>query len=86
MPTKTACRDYNELLPGADKPRPRERSKGGGAMLHCFREEEEKTRGAFLSLSLSLNNKLFHLYTYFHTAMRSVKHVCTCGCYAVLKL
>ncbi len=47
-----------------------------------------------LSLSLSLShsdrqissNKLFQLYTYFHTAMRSIINGHACGCCAVLKL
>ncbi len=47
-----------------------------------------------LSLSLSLShsdrqissNKLFQLYTYFHTAMRSIINGHRCGCCAVLKL
>ncbi len=45
-------RDYNELLPGSHtsqtqiNPAPGTRSKGGEAMLRCFREEEEKTRDA----------------------------------------
>ncbi len=46
-----------------------------------------------LSLSLSLShsdhqissNKLFQLYTYFHTAMRSIINGHACGCCAVLK-
>ncbi len=44
------------------------------------------------SLSLShsdrriSSNKLFHLYTYFHTAMRSIIIGQACGCCAVLKL
>ncbi len=46
------------------------------------------------SLSLSLShsdrqissNKLFQLYTYFHTAMRSIINGHACGCCAVLKL
>ncbi len=49
---------------------------------------------ASLSLSLSLShsdrqissNKLFQLYTYFHTAMRSIINGHACGCCAVLKL
>ncbi len=140
MPTKRLVRDYNELLPGCgyvtdpDKPAPRNRQQRGEA-LHCFREEEEKTKGAHnnlsyesrfclltilmdsqvskslkqrflilllvspaaasLSLSLSLSshsdrqissNKLFQLYTYFHTAMRSIINGHACGCCAVLKL
>ncbi len=64
MPTKTACRDYNKLLPGfvtSDKPHP----------------QEHAAKGARLSLShsdyqLSSNNELFQLYTYFHIAMRSI--------------
>ncbi len=48
-----------------------------------------------LSLSLSLSliqivrsapTKLFQLYTYFHTAMRSIINGHACGCCAVLKL
>ncbi len=44
------------------------------------------------SLSLShsdrqiSSNKLFQLYTYFHTAMRSIINGHACGCCAVLKL
>ncbi len=44
------------------------------------------------SLSLShsdrqiSSNKLFQLYTYFHTAMRSIVNGHACGCCAVLKL
>ncbi len=51
MPTKTTGNN-DELLPGSIRhkpkytPPPGTRSKGGEAMLHCFREEEEKTRGA----------------------------------------
>jgi len=45
---------------------------------------------ASLSLSHSdrqiSSNKLFQLYTYFHTAMRSVINGHACGCCAVLKL
>ncbi len=47
---------------------------------------------ASLSLSLShsdrqiSSNKLFQLYTYFHTAMRSIINGHACGCCAVLKL
>ncbi len=49
---KRQVRDYNELLPGSVtsqtqiNPAPGNSSKGGGAMLPCFREEEEKTRDA----------------------------------------
>ncbi len=56
MPTKTARRDYNELLSGyvtlqtQINPPPGTCSKGSEAMLHCFREEEEKTRGACKNL------------------------------------
>ncbi len=32
------------------------------------------------------SNKLFQLYTYFHTAMRSIINGHACGCCAVLKL
>ncbi len=43
-----------------------------------------------LSLShsdqLSSNNEHFQLYTYFHIAMRSVKHGHVCSCRTVLKL
>ncbi len=53
MPTKTAHRDYNELLPGfvtsrtQINPAPGNmQQREGEAMLRCFREEEEKTRGA----------------------------------------
>ncbi len=51
MPTKTAHRDYNELLPGSVtsqtqiNPAPGNTQRRGEAMLRCFREEEEKTRG-----------------------------------------
>ncbi len=51
MPRKTAGRDYNELLPGSDtsqtqiNPPPRTCNEGGEAMLRCFREGKEKTRG-----------------------------------------
>ncbi len=45
---------------------------------------------SLLSLSLSdrqiSSNKLFQLYTYFHTAMRSIINGHACGCCAVLKL
>ncbi len=52
------------------------------------------TRVALLCISLSLShsdrqissNKLFQLYTYFHTAMRSIINGHACGCCAVLKL
>ncbi len=54
------------------------------------------THRHYLSLSLSLSlshsdrqissNKLFQLYTYFHTAMRSIINGHACGCCAVLKL
>ncbi len=52
------------------------------------------SRSLSLSLSLSLShsdrqissNKLFQLYTYFHTAMRSIINGHACGCCAVLKL
>ncbi len=56
MPTKTARRDYNELLPRSDKsgtqinPAPWNMEQRGEAMLLCFREEEEKTRGASKNL------------------------------------
>ncbi len=44
----------------------------------------------WLSLSHSdrqiSSNKLFQLYTYFHTAMRSIINGHACGCCAVLKL
>ncbi len=47
MPTKTARRDYNELLPGfvtsqtPDKtPPPGTCNEGGEAMLRCFRERK----------------------------------------------
>ncbi len=52
MPPETARRDYNELLPGSItsriqiNPAPRNTQRRGRAMLRCFREEEEKTRGA----------------------------------------
>ncbi len=52
MPTKMACRDYNELLPGfvtsqnQINPAPGNTQRRDEAMLRCFREEEEKTRGA----------------------------------------
>ncbi len=52
MPTKMARRDYNESLPGfvtsqtEINPTPGKTQQRGGAMLRCFREEEEKTRGA----------------------------------------
>ncbi len=49
MPTKTAHKDYNELLPGSDLSWTQINptcNEGGEAMLRCFREEEEKTRGA----------------------------------------
>ncbi len=55
MPTKTARRDNN---PGSVMswtqidPSLGTRSKEGEAMLHCFREEEEKTRGARKNLFL----------------------------------
>ncbi len=44
MPTKTARRDYIELLPGLVTSRTQ--INRGDAMLRCFRKEEEKTRGA----------------------------------------
>ncbi len=50
MPTKTACRDYNELLPGPVtswtqiNPAPGNMQQRGE--VRCFREEEEKTTGA----------------------------------------
>ncbi len=55
MPTKTARRDYNELLPGSVMSRtqintaPGNTQRRGEAMLRCFREEEEKTRGTLSS-------------------------------------
>ncbi len=48
--------DYNELLPGFVTSRaqinsaPGTCNEGGEAMLCCFREEEEKTRGAKIYL------------------------------------
>ncbi len=48
------------------------------------------SRSRSLSLSHSdrqiSSNKLFQLYTYFHTAMRSIINGHACGCCAVLKL
>ncbi len=50
MPTKTTGKGLQRVtsrvwyVTDPDKPRPRDSSKGGEAMLHCFREEEEKTR------------------------------------------
>ncbi len=51
MPTKTTGKGLQRVTsPGFDTsqtqitPPPGTRSKGGGAMLRCFREEEEKTR------------------------------------------
>ncbi len=52
MPTKTTGKGLQRVtsrvwyVTDPDKPRPREHSKGGEAMLRCFREEEEKTRDA----------------------------------------
>ncbi len=53
MPTKTTGKGLQRVtsrvcyITNPDIPCPREtRSKGGEAMLRCFREEEEKTRGA----------------------------------------
>ncbi len=144
MPTKTTGKGLQRVtsrvwyVTDPNKPRfislkigPREHATKGAR--RCFREEEEKTRGACknlfiwiailssndsngftsfkiikaavlntvtlspcsaslsLSLSLSLShsdrqissNKLFQLYTYFHTAMRSIINGHACGCCAV---
>ncbi len=46
MPTKTARMDYNKLLHSTS-------NKGGEAMFCCFKEEEEKTRGARTNLFIN---------------------------------
>ncbi len=144
MPTKTKGKGLQRVtsrvwyITDPDKPCPREHAAKGARPCCCFREEEEKTRGAHnnlfiwiailssndsngftsfkiikaavlntvtrvallcISLSLSLSLSLSHsdrqissnkllqqLYTYFHTAMRSIINGHACGCCAVLKL
>ncbi len=55
MPTKTARRDYNELLPGfvtshPDKPRPREHAAKGAEPCCTALEKRKIQRGAHRNL------------------------------------
>ncbi len=92
MPTKTTGKGLQRVtsrvwyLTDPDKPRPPgTRSKGGEAMLHCFREEEEKTRDVrknlfiWIAILSSNNSNGFSSFKIIKAALlNTVTRLCLC--------